>query len=534
MTLDPDIVNNSVKQVRRRLGSESAEKFASVYLQQHFVLPGSPMHSELFESLHSATQERSARLAVAAPRGHAKSTVVSLAYVLWSVLYGHERFVILASATKEQAAQLLRHIKDEIESNPLIHSDFHEAVPGSGKTRSAPWTGTRLRLPTGAEVWAVGSGQQIRGIRNRDQRPSLVVVDDLEMPELVLSEDQRAKTRDWFDKTLLKVGGPVTNVIVVGTVLHYDSLLAGLLETDRSPGWTAKRFRALISESDNTKLWDRWEQIYSGTEEHEEKTGSQAARLFYAANEAEMLEGAAALWPEREPVLDLMEIRVREGRASFDSEKQNEPLDPEHCLFKPDSFSYWDNEYPDAYARALDAKKNGRIVAAIDPSLGRDPRKADFSAIVILAECKRTKRLDVLVADIERRSPQATIEQMVRFAQLYEIQSIGVEVNGFQQLFYDQLKDQLKHVNSKARLEEIKNTSNKQQRISCLEPLVSQGKIRFSKRHTRLAEQLRQFPLGAHDDGPDALEMAVRIKQRSEPRIIFAYTRPRNTMYFDI
>jgi predicted phage terminase large subunit-like protein len=55
---------------------------------------------------------------------------------------------------------------------------------------------------------------------------------------------------------------------------------------------------------------------------------------------------------------------------------------------------------------------------------------------------------------------------------------------------------------------------NKRTRIEGLEPLIAQGRLLFSRQHVRLLEQLRQFPLGAHDDGPDALEMAVRAAIR--------------------
>ena len=53
------------------------------------------------------------------------------------------------------------------------------------------------------------------------------------------------------------------------------------------------------------------------------------------------------------------------------------------------------------------------------------------------------------------------------------------------------------------------NRANKQSRIAGLEPQVAQGRIRLCRRHQLLLDQLRQFPLAAHDDGPDALEMAV-------------------------
>src|SRR5437868_6781036 len=92
--------------------------FARTYLGHHFQLAPSPMHQELFGLLQDAsTQDRPRRLAIAAPRGHAKTTVASLAYVLWCVLYRKEMFLLLVSATREQAASILKTIKTELEGN---------------------------------------------------------------------------------------------------------------------------------------------------------------------------------------------------------------------------------------------------------------------------------------------------------------------------------------------------------------------------------------------------------------------------------
>jgi hypothetical protein len=62
----------------------------------------------------------------------------------------------------------------------------------------------------------------------------------------------------------------------------------------------------------------------------------------------------------------------------------------------------------------------------------------------------------------------------------------------------------------------IHNTMNKQMRIRLLGPFLSQHRLRFhaGTGSTRLlVDQLRDFPLGAHDDGPDALEMALRLAE---------------------
>ena len=58
------------------------------------------------------------------------------------------------------------------------------------------------------------------------------------------------------------------------------------------------------------------------------------------------------------------------------------------------------------------------------------------------------------------------------------------------------------------------NTVNKMVRIRSLTPLLAQHRLKFKRNSPGsrlLVEQLRDFPNGDHDDGPDALEMALRL-----------------------
>ena len=60
----------------------------------------------------------------------------------------------------------------------------------------------------------------------------------------------------------------------------------------------------------------------------------------------------------------------------------------------------------------------------------------------------------------------------------------------------------------------LTNTVNKQVRIRRLGPYLSSGRLQFKANSpsTRLlVDQMRDFPAGAHDDGPDAAEMALRL-----------------------
>ena len=64
----------------------------------------------------------------------------------------------------------------------------------------------------------------------------------------------------------------------------------------------------------------------------------------------------------------------------------------------------------------------------------------------------------------------------------------------------------------------IHNYTSKAMRIRRLGQYLSQGRLKFLKcsPSTRLlVEQLRDFPCGAHDDGPDALEMAIRLAKET-------------------
>ena len=321
-----------------------------MYLTKHLRLKPSRMHEDLFGMLSRVTEQRGQRIAVAAPRGHAKSTVVSLAYILWAILYQHEQFVLVISATKEQAVLLLKNIKDEIQGNELLLEDFPDVCqqPGTGRMLK-PWRENSILLRNGVMIRVLGSGQALRGVRHGPHRPSLIICDDLENQEHCESAEQRIKLRDWFEKTLLKAGDARTNVVVVGTVLHYDSLLANLthekLERGKSVGWDRRLYRAVEIYSERADLWDQWEAIRVGEKEFNGETGPIAAAAFYETNKALMLKGSQVLWPEQEDYLRLMQIRSDEGRLSFQSEKQNEPLDPERCLFREDSFHYWDNGF---------------------------------------------------------------------------------------------------------------------------------------------------------------------------------------------
>lgn len=502
--------------LRRKLGAIDMEFFGRAYFPHYFSRPSPEFHRELDAiwqqgvlkgryPLTAADTKTISRLpgvrrAVAAPRGHAKSTNLTFKGTMHSTLYGYKHYPIIISDSSEQAEGFLDNIRVEFEENTAILEDF-------GPLAGSVWRSNVLVTKTNIKIEAIGSGKKIRGRKHRNWRPDLIILDDVENDENVRTPEQRKKLKDWFDKAVSKSGDDYTDIVYIGTLLHYDSLLA---KTLTNPAYRSIKYKAVIQFSQADDLWQQWESIFTDLSNDDREADALA---FFQAHKAAMLEGTQVLWEEKLSYYDLMVMRVSEGEASFNSEEQNEPINPDDCLFMEEWFEYYNEAEINFRDPVFD------FFGFIDPSLGKTKR-SDFSAIVTLAKHKGSGYMYVVDADIERRHPDRIIadvlakERWLRASFGHGYRKLGAETNQFQWF----LKEELAKASAKAGLylpiEEVQQTSDKVMRIQTLQPDVKNKYIKFNRRHKRLLEQLTQFPMGAHDDGPDALEGARSIAKK--------------------
>lgn len=287
--------SRQLSETRREFGERSILAFGRIYLSHYCKLPSSRMHTESCELLQSASRNRGSRLAIAAPRDHAKSTLVSLTYVLWAICYQRETFILLISNTGDQASDLLSFVKDELEGNLLLQADFPLVceIP-KVKPGAARWRKTEIITRNSVKVSALGADMKVRGRRNRQYRPSLIILDDVENETSVRSQDQRRNLKEWFTKTVAKAGSPTTNIIVVGTLLHYDSLLARMVNDNAQHTWTSRKYQAVRTFSCHPELWQEWEAILTSRSEYRGASGKEAACAYFKEHESLMLEGTDA------------------------------------------------------------------------------------------------------------------------------------------------------------------------------------------------------------------------------------------------
>lgn len=446
------------------------------------------LYKRLPEIVNTAAGQRDA---IAAPRGEAKSTKISMSFVSWCLVTGAKWYAIIVMDAFEQAAEMLAAIKAELEANPRIANDFPEAC-GQGRV----WRAGVIVTANGRKVEAFGSSKKIRGRRHGAHRPDLAICDDIENDENVNTPAQRDKLQAFVTKSVLSLGPPDDSMdaILVGTVLHYDSVLARFL---KNPLWNRKVFKAIIQWPERMDLWEQFEGFLLNADTPQE--GEAAAMALYREHQAEMEKGSKVSWPALRPLVKLMIRRAREGHSAFDSEQQNDPTAGEDAPFA-NSIRFWVNRLAEWV-----------FYGACDPSLGRAGNSRDPSAIGVGGYNRETGIMDVVEAAIRKRVPDRIISDVIEMQREYCCVVWGFESVQFQEFLRTELVKRSAQQGIPVPARPLLPISDKLLRIESLQPHMHNGLIRVHSSQTTLIDQFRHFPKADHDDGPDMVQMLYML-----------------------
>ena len=154
-------------------------------------------------------------------------------------------------------------------------------------------------------------------------------------------------------------------------------------------------------------------------------------------------------------------------------------------------------------------------VLSLDPSKGQSDKWGDYSAFVLLGLTEDGTMWVDADMDNQRPTPRIVSDGLHLFT-TWKPAAFVIETNMFQELLGGELMAAGRAHTPPLVLPlwGICNTVKKDVRIRTLGPFLAQRRLRFkanSKGAQRLVQQLRSFPTGDHDDGPDALEMALRM-----------------------
>lgn len=249
--MDPKkIANDLAKSPRKRRAAvkRSFYYFVLIYGRKYLTYDLAIFQKEII-TLAENTEVQT--LVIVGFRGCGKSSLITTFYTLWSIIgVQKKRFILIICKTIEQAKQQMKNVKQELENNTLLKRDL-----GPFEERE-DWNAYTLHLKDyGARITATSIEQSIRGIRHRESRPDIIIGDDIEDLESTRTTERRNKTYDSLTKEIIPAGDINTRLIILGNILHEDSIVNRLKNNIESKRLNGVYREYPIVDSKGNCLW---------------------------------------------------------------------------------------------------------------------------------------------------------------------------------------------------------------------------------------------------------------------------------------
>jgi phage terminase large subunit-like protein len=359
--------------------------------------------------------ETTNRLLLLAPRAHAKTTVLSIEYVVWKLCQWRwslrknpkltgPRIGIL-SDTEGQAENILRAIKSALEDNEKLVADFGKWKPENPRK----WTNLELIV----QGWHSANEKDVTLFAGGGEsawlgrRFDLLIVDDLpNLKRNSASEKSRADLVQWFKEVAtncLDAGG---KLLYVATMQHHQDLTNTLLNDEKERRrignklWTTRRYRAINREATRTSP-------------------------------------AEVLWPERWSYDSLLEVRRDIGTASFEKQYQNVAVNEDLLVFRVT----WLRNRCLAREHSIGRVERGwGVYMGVDPAIG-ESHLSSFFSLVVLGYHRDENKL-YLIDYVKDKIPVTTQQALIaEYYEKYSVLQCRIESNAYQKALPQTLRE---------------------------------------------------------------------------------------------
>jgi predicted phage terminase large subunit-like protein len=418
-------------------------------------------------------------VALAAPRGHAKTTGMTVSYGLATLLFRERKFMLLVSDTESQAAMFLGYFKEQLQENTELVELFGLKRNEKGQVQFVKETETDIivEMEDGHKfrVIAKGAEQKLRGLIWNGTRPDIILCDDMENDELVMNKDRREKMRKWFYSALLPCISSKGIIRVVGTILHMDSLLERLMPKPYD------RF----SHQDGLRLWS------------EARRNGWTSIKYKAHNE----DFSQVLWPEKHSKESLKQKQAEYlgmGMPDvYSQEYLNVPLDESVAYFKRNDFEHITED---------DAKLPLTYYVTADLAISEADR-ADYS-VFIIAGMDEFRRIHVKNVIRERLDGREIVDTLLNLQRVYDPEIVGIEEMQVSKAIGPFLNEEMVKENTYLSLVKLKHGGkDKIARARSIQARMRAKSVKFDKGadwYQTFEEELTRFPRDTHDDQVDA------------------------------
>ena len=461
---------------------DNIEAFVNIFLSKAAYAKTPPFHNEIYSCLRDETLRK---LAIVAPRGHSKSTVVSVAYPLWRICYnppGEDWFLILISESQAQSINFLNIVKNNLEGNHLLRAYYGDLV-GSKK-----WSGEEFITRNNCRVAAKGTLQKVRGMimgENTITRPNAIILDDFESETNSATPEQIDKNIKWIVKAVEPSLADDGRLITIGTIIHERAYLN---RVRKDPSFRSLFYQAIVD------------------------------------GDPKDLSTGRPLWPERFSMKTLLDKKASyESRGQMDAfwqEYMNIAVNLEDQTFREEWYKHFDDDFKIINGQPTIIKQDGTMIP-VHTGMGVDlaisvEKAADFTVISILAADFEDNRYFLHYERLKTKNMQEILDKMFELGVKYGVLTINIETVQFQQVVAEEFRRQMAQRNQVFGVVETKPRTSKDSRIQSLQALFTSGRFYHRSWMMAFESELFAFPNAAHDDILDSVHLANTVTHPPE------------------
>jgi predicted phage terminase large subunit-like protein len=470
------------KEYVKDICSKSIEAFISIFMAKAAYAATPEFHKAIYSDLQDGSIKR---LAIIAPRGHAKSTATSIVYPLWKICNhpaNDDYFCIIISESQAQSINFLTVIKNNLQSNHLLRAYYGDLV-------GEKWTEEEIVTKNHCRVVAKGTGQKIRGLLMGSEtitRPKDIIMDDFESENNSDTHDKIDKNIKWITKAVEPSLADDGRLITIGTIIHERAYLNRLR---KDPSFKTHFYQAIVG-----------------------------------ANGRDLTVGQP-LWKERFPLKKLLGIKASyESRGEADAfwqEYMNIAVSLDDQTFRPEWNKYEEGEYGYSAAHNMGYIKRGNIIVPLGVGIGVDlaisiSSNADFTVVAAVGTDYEGNKYLLEYRRLKTNRMSKIIDNIFEMSIKYHASTVNIETVQFQQIIANEFRDQMVARNTMFGIVESKPRTSKDSRIKALQPLFSAGKFYQREHMNEFRNELFGFPNAAHDDILDAVWFANEVSHPPE------------------
>lgn len=259
------------------LAKSSLDFLAAMAMPTVFKYYYPPVFLSVWEWLTSfSTKTRDfSQLALGLPRGFGKTTLIKL-YVLYCILFTNKKFILIISSTATLAENFLSDVIDMLDE-PNIKKVFGDWRLGLEKdTQSIKKFGFRGR---NIILAGLGAGTSLRGLNLKNERPDVMIFEDIQTRENADSATQSDALERWMVGTAMKAKSPAgCQYIFVANM--YPTKYSILRKLKSNSTWI--KFIAGGILADGTSLWEDLQPIAQLKAEFKNDLSMGHPEIFYA------------------------------------------------------------------------------------------------------------------------------------------------------------------------------------------------------------------------------------------------------------